>query len=377
MNNERILLSQATVSEAEEAAVVRALHSGWVAPLGPEVDDFEKEIAEFVGVDHALALTSGTAALHLALVHLGVGPGDYVPVATMTFAATTNAIAYTGATPVFVDCQADGNVNPELLFAAVETLREEGHNVPVAVTVDLVGRCVNYPEIVEGLESRGVALLADAAESLGACINGRAAGSYGRAAALSFNGNKIMTTSGGGMLLSNDGELIDHCRYLSTQARQPVPWYEHTEIGYNYRLSNILAALGRAQLSRLDGFIERRRAIRGVYASQAETLGYRMLNDVPTSLDYQDNCWLSTIVLDEGSAVTPMQLIDALGESNIEARYIWKPLHLQPVYAGSRGFLNGTAESLFERSVTLPSGAGLSDEQIDRVVGALRNVLGR
>lgn len=375
MTAPRILLSQATVTDAEENAVLRALRSGWVAPLGPDVDAFEREIAERVGVDHALALTSGTAALHLALLRLGVGPGDFIPVPTMTFAATTNAIAYTGATPIFVDCLTDGNVDPDLLLAAVDTLQREGCSVPVAMTVDLMGRCVNYHELENGLAERGVELVADAAESLGATLNGRAAGSFGRAAVFSFNGNKIMTTSGGGMLVSDDLELIEGARYLSTQARQPAPWYEHTEIGYNYRMSNILAALGRAQLGRLDELINRRTEIRQMYAHVADDLGFRLLGDVAGTGVHEENAWLSTIVLDEDSPLTPATVIQALDAENIEARYIWKPMHLQPVYAGARGFYTGQSEDLFNRAVTLPSGAGLSDSDIERVVDALQSVL--
>ena len=242
--NERIFLSLATVTEAEEQAVVRALHSGWVAPLGPEVDAFEAEIAKRCGVELALALSSGTAGLHLALLALGIGEGDYIPVSTMTFAATTNAIAYVGATPVFVDAAEDGNIDPELLLRTVDELLAEGKSVPAVMIVDLFGRCADYPAFAPRLEELGIALIEDAAEALGASVDGQPAGSFGRAAALSFNGNKIMTTSGGGMLLSNDADLIARARYLSTQARQPVAWYEHTEIGYNYRLSNLLAALG-------------------------------------------------------------------------------------------------------------------------------------
>lgn len=249
----RIFLSKADVGSVEEQFVLDALRSGWVAPLGPDVDAFEAEIAGRLGVAGALALSSGTAALHLALLHLGAGPGNCVVLSSMTFAASANAVAYTGATPVFVDSQAnDGNVDPGLLIDAVDTLVAEGQKVAAVMTVDLFGRCAEYGSISAELARRGIPLVEDAAEALGAQYEGHTAGSFGRAAALSFNGNKIMTTSGGGMLVSDDLELIERARYLSTQARQPVPWYEHTDIGYNYRLSNLLAALGRAQLSRLE-----------------------------------------------------------------------------------------------------------------------------
>lgn len=384
-SNERIFLSLATVTEAEEQAVVRALHSGWVAPLGPEVDAFEAEIAKRCGVDHALALASGTAGLHLALLALGIGEGDYIPVSTMTFAATTNAIAYVGATPVFVDAAEDGNIDPELLLRTVDELLAEGKSVPAVMIVDLFGRCADYPAFAPRLEELGIALIEDAAEALGASVDGQPAGSFGRAAALSFNGNKIMTTSGGGTLLSNDADLIARARYLSTQARQPVAWYEHTEIGYNYRLSNLLAALGRAQHSRLDGMIARRRQIRDAYLDLLASLdddapgkGTRLLSD--SDERFTENCWLTSIVLPQEAVdkgvLSPDSVIAALGEANIEARHLWKPMHLQPVYEGARATINGTAENLFSRGITLPSGPALDDDDVARVIGVLKEVLG-
>ncbi|MBC6829285.1 DegT/DnrJ/EryC1/StrS aminotransferase family protein [Corynebacterium sp. LK32] len=383
--NERIFLSLATVTEAEEQAVVRALHSGWVAPLGPEVDGFEAEIAKRCGVGHALALSSGTAGLHLALLALGIGEGDYIPVSTMTFAATTNAIAYVGATPVFVDAAEDGNIDPELLLRTVDELLAEGKSVPAVMIVDLFGRCADYPAFAPRLEELGIALIEDAAEALGASVDDQPAGSFGRAAALSFNGNKIMTTSGGGMLLSNDADLIARARYLSTQARQPVAWYEHTEIGYNYRLSNLLAALGRAQHSRLDDMIARRRQIRDAYLDLLASLdddapgkGTRLLSD--SDERFTENCWLTSIVLPQDAVdkgvLSPDSVIAALDESNIEARHLWKPMHLQPVYEGARATINGTAENLFSRGITLPSGPALDDDDVARVIGVLKEVLG-
>ncbi|MGO4245395.1 DegT/DnrJ/EryC1/StrS family aminotransferase, partial [Janibacter sp. RAF20_2_2] len=242
---ERILMSQAQVSEVEERYVLDAIRSGWVAPLGPHVDAFEGEIAERVGAEHALALSSGTAALHLALIHLGARPGTKVVLSSMTFAATANAVVYTGAEPVFVDAQAsDGNVDAALMVEAVRTLRDEGEDVVAAVPVDLFGRAVDYDVLVPGLAELDVPLLEDAAEALGASFDGAAAGSFGRVVRAHRDRLQIMTTSGGGMLLSDDAELVAHARKLSTQSREPVPWYEHTEIGYNYRLSNVLAALG-------------------------------------------------------------------------------------------------------------------------------------
>jgi dTDP-4-amino-4,6-dideoxygalactose transaminase len=374
----RILLSKADVTEVEERYVLDAVRSGWVAPLGPHVDAFEAEIAERVGVGGALALSSGTAALHLALLQLGAKPGTVVVVSSMTFAASANAIMYTGASPVFVDSQeSDGNVDPALLIEAVDTLQREGTTVAAVMTVDLFGRCADYGAIVDALAERGVPLLEDAAEALGASYEGMPAGSFGLAAAFSFNGNKIMTTSGGGMLLSNDLELLDRCRYLSTQARQPVPHYEHTEIGYNYRLSNVLAALGRAQLTRLDGMIARRRAIRQMYVDGlADIAGVRFLGRDSQRGDAEDNCWLATIVLDpEIVTATVDSIIKSLAAEGIEARHLWKPMHLQPVFENERTFANRSAERLFGTGVTLPSGSILTDGDVPRVVDAIRSAL--
>ena len=376
---DRILMSQAQVTEIEEQLVVDALRSGWVAPLGPHVDAFEREVAERVGVDHALALSSGTAALHLALIHLGARPGTKVVLSSMTFAATANAVAYTGAEPVFIDSRADdGNVDVDLMIEAVRALQNVGENVVAAIPVDLFGRACDYPTLERGLADLGVPLLEDAAEALGATIHDRAAGSFGVAAALSFNGNKIMTTSGGGMLLSDDEDLIVHARKLSTQSREPVAWYEHTEIGYNYRLSNILAALGRGQLERLDGMIARRREIRGRYVEGFANLSVRFLGrDDAQRDDANDNCWLTTVVVEdlEGPSSPADRIVEAMSREQIEVRHLWKPMHLQPVFADASTFTNGVSEDLFRRGVTLPSGPSLTDDQIDRVIAQFTRVL--
>lgn len=383
---DRILLSQATVGDLEEQYVLDALRSGWVAPLGPHVDAFEAEMAARCGTAHALALSSGTAALHLALDGLGAGPDTVVVLSSLTFAATANAVAYTGATPVFVDGRTqDGNLDPEALDEALGTLIGEGADIAAIVPVDLLGRVCDYDAIEAVIASHDprIPVLADAAEAVGASLHGRPAGSFGRAAALSFNGNKIMTTSGGGMLVSDDGDLIERARYLSTQARQPVPWYEHTDIGYNYRLSNVLAALGRAQLSRLDELIACRRAIRTQYAAGladlADLADVRLLGRESGRGDEEDNCWLTAIVLEEAgtSRMSADDVIAGLNAENIEARHLWKPMHLQPVFAQARSFLTGASDALFAHAVTLPSGAGLSEGDIERVVVTLRRVLGR
>jgi len=374
----RIHMSKADITEVEEDLVLEALRSGWVAPLGPMVDRFEREVAERLGVGHALALSSGTAALHLALLELGAGPDKVVVLPTMTFAASANAVLYTGATPVFVDSQSsDANVDATLLVEAVDTLQAEGHDVACVMSVDLFGRAADYEQLSPALAERGIPLVEDAAEALGASRGGKAAGAFGAAGVLSFNGNKIMTTSGGGMLVSDDATLIARARYLSTQARQPAPWYEHTEMGFNYRMSNVLAALGVAQLSRLDEMIAKRRAHREQYATTLGTLpGVRLLGQTGTDTDEHDNCWLTCIELDSAQvSVSAGDVIDSLAQHDIEARYLWRPMHLQPLYQDARTFTTGASERLFRQGVTLPSGSELSSDDIHQVISCITPVI--
>jgi len=369
-----ILLSPPDVGELEQAYVLRAMQSGWVAPAGPDLNAFETEVADKVGVAHAVGLASGTAALHLALVSWGVRPGDVIPVSTLTFTATVNAIRYVGAEPYFVDSDEEtGNMSAHLLRQAVDDLRSRGRGVPAIVPVDLLGKCVDYAAISEVADSCGARLLCDAAESFGATYAGRAAGSFGDASVLSFNGNKIMTTSGGGMLLTNDAALAAHVRKLATQARESMHHYEHAEIGFNYRLSNILAALGRAQLTRLDAMLKRRRGWRERYrALFAGQRGVRILGGAD---DGGDNCWLTAVIVDSmTSSWTAPQLGRVMAETGIETRSVWKPMHLQPVSEGLRGTLDGTAERLFKNGLTLPSGSAMSDDDFARVEEAIRRV---
>jgi dTDP-4-amino-4,6-dideoxygalactose transaminase len=369
--NDRIFMSSPDIGDLEEEYVVAAMRSGWIAPLGPDVDAFEQELAARVGVTHAVALSSGTAALHLGLLGLGVERGDIVLTSTMTFAATANAITYTGAEPFFIDCEWDsGNMDPALLRQALEKLYLAGERVAAVVPVDLLGKAVNYTEICAIADEYEIPVLADAAESLGARHGGRAAGSFGRASIVSFNGNKIMTTSGGGMLLTDDSELANHVRYLATQARQPVTHYEHIDIGYNYRLSNLLAALGRAQLSRLDEMIAARRAMRELYRSFfAGVDGVEIFGG---SFDTDDNCWLTSIVIDsDRTGWSTSAISGALAADNIESRPLWKPMHVQPVFRNARSLVNGNSERLFASGLTLPSGSSLNRPQVDRVLSAL------
>ena len=374
--SERIYMSSPDVGEAEQQSVMDAMRSGWIAPVGPHIDRFEAAMAERVGAGYAVAVSSGTAALHLGLLGVGVRRGDVVITSTMTFAATANAIEYVGASPLFVDCDpSTGNMDPALLDEAIQMAQRGGQRVAAIMPVDLFGKCADYERILPIATAHGIPVVADAAESVGATRAGRAAGTFGEVSAFSFNGNKIMTTSGGGMILTDDEAVATRARYLATQARQPVVHYEHTDIGYNYRLSNLLAALGLAQLERLDSMIDRRREVRRRYAE--------LFADVPgVSLfgaedDDEDNCWLTSILIDpEVVDWTRDDLSAALAEDDIESRPLWKPMHLQPVFAGAASLTTGSAETLFERGLTLPSGSALKPDQVDRVLDRIATFIG-
>lgn len=371
-----ILLSGPDVTIAERAAVAEAFDSGWIAPLGPAVDAFEAAMAARVGRRSAVALASGTSALHLGLLAWGVGPGDVVPTSTMTFAATANAIAYTGATPYFIDSDPEtGQMDPDLLEQALCELEAEGRSVPAVVPVDLLGRCVDYTRIIQIAHSHGARVLADAAESLGASHAGIPAGKHGDAAIFSFNGNKVMTTSGGGMYLTDDEIAAARVRHLATQAREPVAHYEHRDIGFNYRLSNLLAAMGLAQLARLDGMLERRRARREAYAALVEDVpGVEVFQRCG---DEEDNCWLTALIVDPAVAGFDAGSLSAvLAAAGAESRPLWKPMHLQPVFVAMPHLTNGASERMFRIGLTLPSGSALTPEECARVDGVLRKAFG-
>jgi dTDP-4-amino-4,6-dideoxygalactose transaminase len=372
-----IPLSAPDVGPEEEALVLRALRSGWVAPMGPMVEAFEAALAERCGRRYAVALSSGTAALHLALLEAGARPGSAVVVPTLTFVATANAVLYTGAEPVFVDCEIEsGTVDPDLLAAAIGRLAELGMPVAAVVPVDVFGRCADYTRIEAMCAERGIPVVSDAAEALGSRHAGRPAGSFGTSAVLSFNGNKVLTTSGGGCLLTDDARAADRARYLGSQARQPAVHYEHTEIGYNYRLSNVLAALGLAQLARLDEMLDRRRAVRELYNQVfAGRPGVRIFQRAG---DRDDNCWLTAVLVDPvQSGWSCPELVATLAAAGIEARPLWKPMHQQPLFASARSFLNGHADQLFARGLSLPSGSVLTAEQTAWIVRVVRSFLDR
>lgn len=371
-----ILLSGPDVGSDERSALLRAFDSGWIAPLGPEVDAFEVELARSTGRGHAVALTSGTAALHLALLDLGVCPGDEVLVSTFTFAATVNPICYLGATPVLIDSEVGTwGMDPEILADELARRARKRRLPKAIVVVDLYGEPCDHSRLREVAATYGVPLLEDAAEALGAfSASGAPAGSLGDFAVVSFNGNKMITTSGGGVLLTDDRAAAERARNRASQARVPAPHYEHVEVGYNYRLSNLLAAVGRAQLVGLPAKVARRRQIRETYL--------RRLGDLPgLSFGPYDalgtaNGWLSVLLLDGSTGHTREGLRQALAAVNIESRPVWKPMHLQPVFAGAPTVLNGTSDRAFARGLCLPSGSGLTDGDIDRVVEAIRHHLG-
>jgi len=367
----RVYLSPPHLTGRELELVTDAIESNWIAPLGPHVDAFEHELGQATGVDHVVALASGTAALHLALVALGIGPGDEVACPTLTFAASANPIRYVGATPLFVDCDATWLLDPELLEQAIRERRAAGAAVRAVVAVDLYGQCCDYEALVEICERHELVLIQDAAESLGSSYRGAPAGGQGTVAALSFNGNKIVTTSGGGALVSRDGELTAHVRKLSTQAREPAPHYEHEELGFNYRLSNLLAAVGRAQLETLPERVATRRALNERYR---ELLGdLPGVEFMPEPLHSRGNMWLTCVQVDPAVAGVDRERIRlALEAEDIESRPVWKPMHLQPVFSGEQAFGGDVAARLFANGLCLPSGSSLSTEDQDRVTTVFR-----
>lgn len=370
----RIYLSPPHMSGAELDLVREAFESNWIAPLGPHVDAFEAEFARAVGVAHAAALFSGTAALHLALVLLGVGTGDEVFCSDLTFAATAFAVTYVGAIPVFVDCdRSSWNMDPALLEEALEERARRGRLPKAVIVVDLYGQSADWDPILAACERYGVPVVEDAAEALGATYRERPVGGFGRFGAFSFNGNKIITTSGGGMLVSDDREAIARARKLASQAREPAPHYEHAEIGYNYRMSNILAAVGRGQLEVLP---ERVAAKRRVFERYREALaGLPGVAFMPEAEYGRSTRWLTCLTIDPGSAgVTREEVRLALEREDIEARPVWKPMHLQPVFEECACVGGQTSEELFDRGLCLPSGSDLDGSSQDRIVKAIRDV---
>jgi dTDP-4-amino-4,6-dideoxygalactose transaminase len=356
--------------------VADAFASNWIAPLGPHVDAFEREFAATVDVPYAAALSSGTAALHLAMKLVGVERGDEVLCPTLTFSATANAITYEGATPVFIDSsRASWNMAPHLLGEELRACAGLGKLPRAVVAVDLYGQSADYDRITAACAEFGVPMIEDAAEALGATYKGRPAGSFGVLAAFSFNGNKIITTSGGGMLVSHDEALVKRARFLATQARDPAPHYQHSAIGYNYRMSNVLAAIGRGQLKVLEERVAARRRNFEAYKELLSDLpGIEFMPEAPYG---RCTRWLTCVTIESkvfGATREDVRL--ALEAQNIEARPVWKPMHLQPVFAGCRVRGGGVSERIFENGLCLPSGSNLERNDLERVAAIVRSACG-
>lgn len=369
---DRIYLSTPHMGSQEEAFVAEAFATNWIAPLGPHVDAFEREFADTVGSPHAAALSSGTAALHLALVLVGVRPGDEVMVSTLTFSASVNPIRYLGANPVFMDSERiSWNLDPALLVEALEQRARTGRLPRAVVLVHLYGQSADIDPILAACDRHGVALVEDAAEALGASYHGRTPGTFGRVGIFSFNGNKIITTSGGGMLVSGDEGLVAHARKLATQARDPAPHYEHSEIGYNYRLSNVLAGIGRGQLQVLEERVLARRQNFDFYREAlGDVPGIEFMPEAPWG---RHSRWLTTLTIDPDLFGADREAVrQALEAENIEARPVWKPMHLQPVFADFESLGGEVAEDLFRHGLCLPSGSNLCEGDLQRVVDGVR-----
>ena len=375
--SERIYLSPPHMSGYEQEYVRAAFESNWLAPLGPQVDAFESEFAAAVEVSHALAVSSGTGALHLALICAGVGPGDEVMVSTLTFAGSVFPITYVGAQPVFIDSELDSwNMDPELLATELARCAKDNTLPKAVVLVHLYGQCAEIESIRNVCDRYGVILIEDAAEALGSLYCGHPPGGYGQSAIFSFNGNKILTTSGGGMLVSNDENLIRKARKLASQAREPTLHYEHQEIGYNYRMSNVLAAIGRGQLRVLDERVAARRRNFEYYRRRlGELPGISFMPEAPWSFHTR---WLTVLTIEPGLfGANREQIRLELEAHNIESRPVWKPMHVQPVFAGERAVGGERGVQLYQYGLCLPSGSSLSEDDLDRVSTAVENVFSK
>lgn len=377
MNKKRIYLSSPTMHGEEQLFIKEAFDSNWVAPLGPNVNAFEKELEEYTKARHASALSAGTAAIHLALRILGAGQGDIVFAPTLTFSATCNPIAYEKATPVFIDSEEDTwNMSPEALKRAFEK-----YPAPKAVmVVHLYGTPARMDEIMALCAARNVPVIEDAAESLSSTYQGKQTGTFGKIGIYSFNGNKIITTSGGGMLVSDDEEITKQATFLATQARDPARHYQHSQIGFNYRMSNIVAGIGRGQLLHLEEHKALKKKIYQHYQEAFSDIPEITMN--PLNPKGDANNWLSCMTIEKGCSVTPDQIMDALEEQNIESRPIWKPMHLQPVFAGcdfiqaEQGKLP-VSEDIFYRGLCLPSDIKNTDEDMELIIATVRKCFGK
>ena len=373
----KIYLSSPHMSdeEYEKNFIKEAFDTNWIAPLGENVNKFEEELARYVGAKHAAALSSGTAAIHMALKATGVSKGDVVFCQSLTFSASANPIIYEGATPVFIESEKESwNMSPE----ALEKAFEKYPNPKAVIVVNLYGTPANMDKIVKICEKYNVTLIEDAAESLGATYKGKQTGTFGKYGVFLFNGNKIITTSGGGMLVSDDEERIKKVRFWSTQARDKARHYEHTEIGYNYRMSNILAGIGRGQLKVLNSRIEKKTEIYNTYKEAFKDIKDIEMKEIPENT--VPNHWLSVITIKEDSKVKPLDIMIALENENIESRPVWKPMHLQPVFkkydfiSTAKEGEKSISEDVFNRGVCLPSDTKLTKEEMDRIISIIKNL---
>jgi len=371
MTDSRILLVTPHMSGLEEEYVREAFRTNWVAPLGPHLDAFEKEFCETVGCGHAAALSSGTAALHLSLLLLGIKAGDEVICSDLTFSASANVIVYERAAPVFIDSDRETwNMDPNLLEQELKSCAAKNKLPKAVILVHLYGQSADIDPVLELCNQYEIPLIEDAAESLGATYNGRSTGTCGKFGIFSFNGNKIITTSGGGMIVSDDEKLIEKAKFFSTQARDPAPHYEHSTIGYNYRMSNVLAGIGRAQLKVLDERIEQKRRIFEFCEKAFED--EPGIEFMPEATYGRSTRWLTCILINpERFGATREDVRLHLGKNNIEARPLWKPMHLQPVFSGCRCRGGEVSEDLFARGLCLPSGTNLKHEELERVASAV------
>lgn len=368
----KIYLSSPHMGGEELNNIKEAFDTNWIAPLGPHVNEFEKEMAEYLGVSHAAALSAGTAAIHLALILLGIKAGDEVICQSFTFSASANPIAYQQATPVFVDSETESwNMDPELLENAIKDRIAKGKKPKAVIVVHLYGQPAKLDEILAVCRRYEIPLIEDAAEALGSIYQDKKAGSFGDFGILSFNGNKIITTSGGGMLVSNNRQHIEKARFLATQARDNAPHYQHSHIGYNYRMSNVLAGIGRGQLKVLEKRVEQRRAIFNRYFKEFGTLsGIQFQPELKGS---RSNRWLSALTIDPQAAGTNREELRlALEEDNIESRPLWKPMHMQPVFKDAPAYINGVSEELFETGLCLPSSSNMTEDDLQRIMKILK-----
>ncbi|KWX85011.1 pyridoxal phosphate-dependent aminotransferase [Paenibacillus riograndensis] len=373
---ERIFLSPPHMSGNEMKYIQEAFDSNWIAPLGTNVDKFEEELCEYVGIDHGLALSSGTAGIHLALKYFNVGPGDYVFCSDLTFAGSCNPILYQYAQPVFIDSEPETwNMSPIALEKAFEWAKKENKMPKAVIIVDLYGQSADYDQLLPICEQYGVPVIEDAAEALGATYKGKKCGTFGHIGIFSFNGNKIITTSGGGMVVSNDEEAIKKMRFWATQSREPAKHYEHKEIGYNYRISNISAGIGRGQLLALDSFIDSRKYI---FEQYVDKLAELPLGFMPISELGSPNYWLSVLTVDKNVVITPEYIVNQLELKNIESRPLWKPMHLQPIFLDAPMFYHHETECvgsyLFQYGICLPSGSSMTQTQQSLVLNTIKEI---